>query len=336
VTEALTAELASRLATMALSHVAREYPNKLDHVMGSAADVRGPRALHPIFYGSFDWHSCVHGYWTLCRIYRRMPHMAETARIRETVDAHITPENVAAELAYLRRKESAGFERPYGWGWLLMLQAELERHESPEGRRWAATMRPLAHVFAERFTTFLPKATYPVRVGTHPNTAFALSLALDYATVAADGALARLIRDKLRTWHAGDRDAQAWEPSGDDFLSSTLMVAEAMRRALNPDAFAPWFDAFLPRLGSRQPATLFAPAVVSDRSDGKIVHLEGLNLSRAWCWRRLAGALDEDDPRRKVALEAAATHLAASLPHLAGDYMAEHWLASFALLALDE
>jgi hypothetical protein len=325
----LTEDLAARFADIALGHVTREYPNKLDHVIDGPADVHGPRDLHPIFYGSFDWHSCVHGYWLLARLLRLYPDMAPAKRVRDLLDAQLTPEKVAAELAYLARQSSAGFERPYGWAWALKLQAELV------GTPWEPAMAPLARAFAERFKAHLPKLTYAIRVGTHFNTAFALRLALDYARTCADAELETLIGARLRGWFGGDADCQAWEPSGDEFLSSALMEAEAMRAVLAPEDFRVWFAAFLPRAAARSPATLFQPATVSDRSDGKIAHLDGLNLSRAWCWRSIAAALDAADPVRAVALEAAETHLAAALPHVAGDYMGEHWLASFALLALE-
>jgi len=329
-THRLTPEIAALYARTALGHVTREYPHKLDHVMGGAADVQGPRALHPIFFGSFDWHSCVHGWWTLFTVARLYPDMPEAERIHALADDLFTPDNVAVETAYLARPESRGFERPYGWGWLLMLAAELERHD--DGR--AAALRPLTLAFADRFKAFLPLADYPVRVGTHYNTAFALSLALDYADAVGDGDLAGLCRERALRWHSADRDCQAWEPSQDEFLSPALMEAVLMRRVLEPEAFALWFDAFLPRLDRREPATLFRPAGVSDRSDGKIAHLDGLNLSRAWCWREIVSALNAGDSRRPIALEASRAHLDAALPHVTGDYMGEHWLASFALLAL--
>jgi len=325
--------LASRFAAAALGHVVREYPHKLDHVMGGPGDVRGPRELHPIFFGSFDWHSCVHGWWTLFTLLRLHPDLPEAPRIRALADELFTEPNVAAEAAYLQRPESRGFERPYGWAWLLMLAAEMDRHETPDGRRRAAAIRPLALAFADRFRAFLSLAAYPVRVGTHYNTAFALRLTLDWADANAPD-LAALCREKARDWHAGDRDCQAWEPSQDEFLSPALMEAALMRRALPEAEFRDWFDAFLPRLAAREPATLFLPASVSDRSDGKIAHLDGLNLSRAWCWRELAAALPPDDARATAAREAAEAHLTAALPHVTGDYMGEHWLASFALLAL--
>ncbi|HUX32579.1 MAG TPA: DUF2891 domain-containing protein [Gemmatimonadaceae bacterium] len=332
---ALTPALASRFASLALGHVSREYPNKLDHVLNGPDDVLGPRALHPVFFGSFDWHSCVHGYWLLARLYRRFPALPEALAIRALFDERITPDHVAVETAYLRQPSRAGFERPYGWAWLLMLAGELARHDTDEGRRWSTALIPLAGAFVQRFREFLPKATYPVRVGTHFNTAFALSLTLEYATVVDDGTLADLLREKANAWYGDDADCQAWEPGGDDFLSSALMEAECMRRVMPAAGFGAWFDRFLPRVPLQQPATLFRPAHVSDRSDGKIAHLDGLNLSRAWCWRSIARALPAGDARAAIASAAAEHHLAASLPHVAGDYMGEHWLASFALLALD-
>ncbi|PVM93774.1 DUF2891 domain-containing protein [Caulobacter endophyticus] len=324
-----SAETAARFARAALGHVAREYPNKLDHVMAGDADAQGPRALHPIFFGSFDWHSCVHGYWTLATLLRLHPQMAEAAEIRALFDDAFTAEKVAAEAGYLARPESRGFERPYGWAWLLKLQAELLAHDAP----WAATMQPLADAFVARYRAFLPIADYPIRAGVHSNTAFALALAADYADAAGDAEFRALLAAKATAWYGHDRACQAWEPSGDDFLSPALIEALAMRR-LQPEGFAEWFAAFLPDLAERQPATLFAPPKVSDRTDGKIAHLDGLSLSRAWCWRAVA----KDAPLAvaAVALEAADLHLATALPHVTGDYMGEHWLASFALLALLE
>ena len=331
----LTPEIADRFARIALGHVAKEYPNKLDHVLMGPGDAETPRALHPIFFGSFDWHSCVHGYWLLARLYRRFTDGAEAAQVRALFDDAFTPAKVEAERAYLDRPSSAGFERPYGWAWLLMLAGELAQHDSAEGRAWSAAITPLARAFADRFTAYLPKATYPVRAGVHSNTAFALTLTQDYAAVVVDADLARLAADKAIAWYSADVGCQAWEPSGDEFLSPALIEAECMRRALPPDAFRDWFAGFLPDVARGEPATLFMPATVSDRSDGKIAHLDGLNLSRAWCWRGITGALAQGDPARTRALAAVGPHLDASLPHVAGDYMGEHWLASFALLALD-
>ncbi len=328
----LSGEVASRLAAVALGHVTREYPNKPANMMAGPQDARTPRDLHPVFYGSLDWHSCVHSYWMLARLLRLYPAMAPASAIRTLFDSHLTPERIAGELTTLSHPMAGGFERPYGWAWLLKL-AEALTH-LPE-HKWVDALAPLTAHFVARFEAFLPKATYPVRVGTHFNTAFALSLVADYANGVGNHALCDLLRSTAEGWYGADADCQAWEPSGDDFLSSALTEAECMRRLLPPEQFAPWFDRFLPHLAEARPATLFAPAAVSDRSDGKIAHLDGLNLSRAWCWRSLARALRPGDPRRIMMEQAAELHLDAGLPHVAGDYMGEHWLASFAVLALE-
>ena len=320
--------MASRMAGIALGHVTREYPHKLDHVLAGDEDARTPRDLHPIFFGSFDWHSCVHGWWTLLTLRRMYPDMVEAEAIDALANATFTAEKVAAELAYLDRPHSAGFERPYGWGWLLTLHLEASRHGD---RRWALELEPLARAFAERTHLYLAKLTYPIRVGTHFNTAFALSLSLDWAEL-FDPSLAKTIRRWTSEKFAADRDCQAWEPGGDEFLSPALIEALLMKRCLDESAFTDWFGDFLPRIADRDPATLLTPATVSDRSDGKIAHLDGLNLSRAWCWRGIAPALPPAE--RAIALAAADDHLASAMPHIAGDYMGEHWLASFALLAL--
>lgn len=321
--------MAARFAAIALGHVRQPWPHKADHVFMSEADVAPHQQFHPIFYGSYDWHSCVHGYWTLATLLRLYPTIDQAPAIRALFDDVFTPAKVAVERAYLDRPGSRGFERPYGWGWLLMLQAELLRHEDD----WSAHLTPLAEGFVQRFHAYLPLATYPVRTGVHSSTSFAIALALEYAEETADDALTALLIETAGRWHAADADCQAWEPSGEDFLSPALIEAEAMRRVLG-EAFPAWFDRFLPRAANRQPATLFIPATVTDRTDGKIAHLDGLNLSRAWCWKNIAAALPDGHPVIAVAREAAEAHLAFSLPHVAGDYMGEHWLASFALLAM--
>ncbi len=330
----LTPALARKLAQTALSHVTKEYPNKLDHVLNKRADLKSPKELHPVFFGSFDWHSCVHGYWLLATLLRLFPEMREAGKIEALFDAQLTSAKVRAEVKYLGQPLRATFERPYGWAWLLMLSAELNRHASKRGNAWRDALAPLADAFTGCFLDFLPKATYPTRVGTHFNSAFAITLALEYAEVASNDDLRKALVKSARIWYSKDCDCQAWEPGGDDFLSSALMEAECMRRVLKANEFSIWLDRFLPRLAVREPATLFAPATVSDRGDGKIAHLDGLNLSRAWCWRSLAATWPVSDARRGVALEAAEIHFAASLPHVAGDYMGAHWLATFALLAL--
>ena len=327
-TRTLTPETAAHFAEIALGHVTREYPHKLDQVLEGPEDLLSPRALHPIFFGSFDWHSCVHGYWLLLRTLRLHPDMPVSVRIRTLADQMLSPDKVAGELAYLDRAYTGGFERPYGWAWLLMLHAEAQRHEAD----WAHDLAPLAEAFAHRFKAFLPKLTYPIRTGTHFNTAFALILAGEWAAV-NDPELTALIGERARAYYAEDRNCPAWEPGGDDFLSGTLTEALLMKRVLPRGEFQSWFNGFLPSLAAREPKSLFTPAFVSDRSDGKIAHLDGVNLSRAWCWRSLADALDP--ALAALARETADLHLEASLPHVAGDYMGEHWLATFAMLALD-
>jgi hypothetical protein len=323
----LDAQLAAKFAAIALGHVGKEYPHKLDHVLLGDEDALPPRALHPIFFGSFDWHSCVHGWWTLLTLRRLFPQMAAASAIAARADEIFVADKVAAELAYLDRPQSAGFERPYGWGWLLYLHLEASRHGD---RSWASALEPLARAFAGRLDTYLAKLTYPIRVGTHFNTAFALILSLEWAE-RFDADLAATIRAWAIDKFAADRDCQAWEPGGDEYLSPALIEALCMARVLPPADFAAWFAGFLPRLDRGEPATLFIPVTVSDRSDGKIAHLDGLNFSRAWCWKAIAPLLDAQaaDQARATARR----HFDAALPHVAGDYAGEHWLASFALLA---
>ncbi len=325
----LTPDLASQFARLTLGHLGRPWPYKPDHVLAGPEDVRLPSEVHPIFHGSFDWHSCVHGHWQVMTLLRLFPEMAEAAAIRERADTMFVAHKIVGERAYLARPMSGGFSRPYGWAWLLALHGELARHDAP----WATTLEPLARDIATLFKAYFPKLTYPIRVGTHFNSSFAAILALDWAR-AHDPELASLIIGRTLDWFAGDRGCQAWEPGGDEFLSSALTEAHLMSRVLSRADFTGWFDAFLPALVEREPATLFTPACVSDRSDGKIAHLDGLNLSRAWCWRRIAHALGAGHPVSAIAGDAALRHLGASLPHVAGDYMGEHWLATFALLAL--
>ncbi len=330
--QALTADRAQQFATIALGHVRREYPNKPANAFAGPEDARTPSQLFPIFHGSLDWHSCVHGYWMLAHLLRRFPEIPAANRVRDLFDEMLVVDKVAGECATMAHPLARGFERPYGWAWLLKLSAELSQFDD---RGWFENLKPLSDVFTARFVDFLPLATYPVRVGTHFNTAFALRLAADYAEAIPDGALADLLKQTALRWYGADEGCPAWgEPSGDDFLSSALMEAECMRRLMDGADFLEWFSRFLPDLAISRPATLFSPASVSDRSDGKIAHLDGLNLSRAWCWRSLADALPGQDLRRPAMERAAEDHLGAALPHVAGDYMGEHWLASFATLAL--
>ncbi len=322
----LNPELGARFARTTLAHLGQQWPYKMDHVLNGPQDARPPIDFHPIFHGSFDWHSCVHGWWQVMRIARRFPDLSEAAEARARADEMLVPDKVAGELAYLSRPYSAAFERPYGWGWLLALHGELAWHDGP----WAAALEPLARAFAARFMGFLPKLTYPLYVGTHFNTAFALTLARDWA-LEHDAALLGLLDQRSRDWFGSLRDCRTLEPGGDEFLSPTLSIALLMSRVLEPEDYAEWFAAYLPVIDEH----LLSPAHVSDRSDGKIAHLDGLNLSRAWAYRRIAAALPDSHPAIPTMHTAADRHLAASLPHLEDDYMGSHWLASFALLALD-
>lgn len=323
----LTQETATRFAQAALGHVAREYPHKLDHVMDGDADAAPPRELHPCFFGSFDWHSCVHGWWTLLTLRRLFPESDEARAIETLGQETFTTDKLAVELAYAQRPSSRGFERPYGWGWLLYLHHEAARHDE----EWAARLEPLARHFAQAFKDYLGVLTYPVFVGTHYNTAFALTLAREWAET-RDPELV----EAIDSWSAkafGDRrDYCGWEPGGDEFLSPVLSAALLMRNVMSRVDFAHWFAGLV--LDNRWLERL-RPASVSDRSDGKIAHLDGLNLSRAWALRAILPALSHAEDRDLI--DACATaHLEAALPHVTGDYMGEHWLASFALLALLE
>jgi hypothetical protein len=332
----LTRGQATAFARLALANVEREYPHKLDHVMAGPEDVAAPRALHPAFFGCFDWHSSVHAHWLLVRLLSTQEPLPEAAQIRATLDAHLAAAAIQAELAYLQRPASRAFERSYGWAWLLKLAAELAAAAAGEAPRWAGNLAPLTAAITARYLDWLRVATYPIRHGVHANTAFALAFAFDYARRCDVAMLRDAVATKARAWYLADRDAPAeWEPSGTDFLSPALTEAALMRRILDPDEFAAWLGRFLPQIERRQPAALFAPVAVSDRSDPYLVHLDGLNLARAWCWRDIASALADGDPRRAVAHDAARVHLAAGLPALeSSDYVGTHWLATFAVLAL--
>ncbi|WP_380781081.1 DUF2891 domain-containing protein [Sphingomonas sp. R86520] len=325
-THVIDSATGSRFAELTLGHLTREWPYKLDQVLAGPADLALPRTLHPVFHGSFDWHSCVHGWWQVMRLARLFPDMAQAGAIEALADRMLVPDRIEGELAYLDRPNTGGFERPYGWAWLLALHDELAQRSD---RSWAAAVEPLARAFARRFSAYLPKLIYPVRSGKHDCTAFALVHAVRWART-YDVPLADLIEARARVWFGQDRDCRPWEPSGEDFLSATLCEATLMQMILGAD-FPQWLAGFLPDPYGAATMCLRTPAVVTDRSDGRLAHLDGVNLSRAWCWRRIADALP--DPARARAI--ADAHLAEALPHLADDYMGEHWLATFALLALE-
>lgn len=327
---------ASAFARLALANIAREYPNHPGHLLESAADLQAPQALHPLFYGSYDWHSCVHMHWLLVRLLRCHPDLPEAEEIRATFDRRLTDDNVAVEVDYLRHPAHRAFERTYGWAWLLKLQAELIAlaHNDARASAWRDALQPLAELIAERYLEFLPRADYPIRTGTHGNSAFGLLFALDYAECTQHIALRKLIATKANAWFGRDRRyPAAYEPGGEDFLSAGLLEAALMLRIVDGCSYVDWWEGFCPALQDLQ--VWLTPVMVSDRSDPRLAHLDGLNLSRAWCWKMLR-------PQLPSSLQAPVdtaidTHLAASLPQVcSGDYVGTHWLASFALLALTE
>jgi hypothetical protein len=329
---------ASRYARAGLANIDREYPNHPGHLLTGPGDLVAPSELHPIFFGSYDWHSSVHQHWMLARLLRRSPDLPEAGAIVERFDTRFTPASVATEAAYLRHPQRRSWERPYGWAWLLTLAAELTDWAAAgedlgdAARRWASTLEPLREVVRNRCLDWLTVTTYPQRGGTHANSAFACVLLHDAAVVHRDTELLGTIEATATSWYADDAGYPAWlEPSASDFLSPVLVEADLLRRLLPEDAFPERFHALLPDAGP-----LLEPAVVADRTDPHTVHLDGLNLSRAWCWLGIAGALPEGDPRAEQAIEAAHRHAAASLPTvLGGDYVGEHWLPTFAIHLLD-
>lgn len=332
----LTPAQASHFAQLALKCVTREYPNKPEHVLNDGADVQSPKALHPAFYGCFDWHSSVHGHWMLVRLLRLFPDLPEAGDIRKALGANLSAANILAETAYLKQKNRQSFERTYGWAWLLKLAEELSLSSDAEMKTWSANLQPLVDALVDSYVLFLPKQNYPIRTGVHPNTAFGLAFAFDFAKTSGNEKLATLIAERSRTYFAKDRNYPgAWEPGGEDFFSPALMEADLMRRVMNAAEFRRWFNGFLPQLAAGRPAALLKPATVTDRSDPKLVHLDGLNLSRAWCMRSIANALPPNDPARTALAKSARAHLSDALTHVAsGDYAGEHWLASFAVYLL--
>lgn len=328
----LTLRGASHFADLALHCIHREYPNKLSHVMNDSTEVLGPKTLHPAFYGCFDWHSAVHGHWMLVRLLRQFPDLSEAADIRRKIHENLSQENIATEVAYLHQPSRKSFERTYGWTWLLQLALELHDWDDPDGKVWAENLQPLADVIEERYMDFLPRQTYPIRTGVHPNTAFGLSFAYDYAVATGSSELKAMIEETGRRYYQHDENCPAgWEPGGSDFLSPCLEEANLMRRILPRAEFLVWFGKFMPEISPN----LQEIAIVSDRTDGQIVHLDGLNLSRGWCMKGIATALPEDAPMRKILLETAQKHISETLPNIAsGDYAGEHWLASFAVYAI--
>ncbi len=333
----LDAATAGRFAKLALACLDREYPNKPDPVLEGPADVKPTRDAHPAFYGCYDWHSSVHGHWMLARLLKAYPALPEADAIRARLDAHFSDDAIAAEARYLEAPGARTFERPYGWAWTLTLVGELETAGNPRQTAWRNRLKPLESAVVNRFQDYLPKLTRPVRSGIHPNTAFALSQALDYARATRRPDLEKILLSRSSFYYGQDRACPlAYEPSGEDFFSPCLAEADLMRRVLPAKDYGKWLKRFLPQLSPHKTFPL-SPVTVTDPTDPRLIHWDGLNLSRAWMLRGIANGLAPADSRRGVLLKAAAAHEEAGLARVtSGDYAGEHWLASFAVYLLTE
>jgi len=331
----LTPERADAFAALPLSYLRLEYPNHIMHVLNDSSDVLSPRALHPVFYGCYDWHSAVHGYWLLLRCLRRYPSLPTATQIGALFDEHFRPELMQQEAAYFQAPGRNAFERPYGYAWLLALTQELSASSHAHAPAWLAAMQVLSTTIRTSLLDYLDKLSYPIRAGTHYNTAFALTLALDYARDANDEELTTAISAAALRYYGTDRAYPAhYEPGGDEYLSAALTEALLMSKVLTTSTFVDWFDGFLPQL--EQVTQLMQPAQVSDRTDPKIAHLDGLNLSRAWCMQQIARHLPARHPAQEALSHSVQRHLQASLEHVIGShYSGAHWLATFAMLALE-
>jgi Protein of unknown function (DUF2891) len=328
----LEAAASARFAGLALKCLHDEYPNHISVTMDSDADARPPRELTPAFYGCFDWHSDVHGHWLLVRLLRLMPDAPFAQEARIQLARSFTAENIAGELAFLKRPDRSSFERPYGLAWLLKLAAELREWNDPKAEQWSSTLRPLETEAAARLKSWLPKLHYPIRIGEHDQTAFSFGLIWDWAGAAGDAQMRTLLTDAAHRFYFTDRNCPLnYEPSGEDFLSPCLAEADFMRRILDPKDFGLWLTNFLPGISSNAGVWL-APAVVTDRADPKLAHLDGLNLSRSWMLEGIAHGLPQGDRRIPVLLAAAAQHREAALPAVTGEhYEGGHWLGTFAV-----
>ena len=324
---------AARFADLALACVHREYPNKIAHVLSNDADVKPPRELTPVFFGCFDWHSAVHGHWLLARLARTYPDAPFAARARKALDASFRADKVAVELEYLRGEGRRSSERPYGLAWLLQLGAELREWKDDDAQRWSRNLEPLEDEAAQRLIEWFPKLTYPIRTGEHSQTAFAMGLVLDWCRTKPHAELGALVEQRARDYYGGDRGWNlAFEPGGQDFLSPAFAEADLMRRVLEPDAFAAWLGRFLPGIPRDGSTGWLPPAIVTDRADGKLAHLDGLNLSRAWMLDGTVSGLPAGDTRIASLRAVAKEHRAAGLSAVTGEhYEGGHWLGSFAV-----
>ena len=334
----LDSTAASRFAGLALKCLHQEYPNHISHTLDSDADARPPHELSPAFYGCYDWHSDVHGHWLLVRMVRKFPDAPFAAAARTELARSFTSQNIAGEVAYFQREGRASFERPYGLAWLLQLSAELRSWNDPQAQQWALNLRPLEAEAAARLKRWLPDLHYPIRIGEHDQTAFSFGLIWDWAGVAADSEMRRLLADAARRFYFPDRGCPLnYEPSGQDFLSPCLAEADFMRRVLDRAEYGRWLSAFLPGIPRKAGSPWLQPAVVTNRSDPKLAHLDGLNLSRAWMLEGIAKGLGPQDRRAPALLAAAARHRNAALPEITGEhYEGGHWLGTFAVYLVTE
>jgi Protein of unknown function (DUF2891) len=323
-------EQTERFMQLALDCVHREYPNKITHILDGDDDVAAPRVLYPVFYGCYDWHSAVHGHWLLVRLLRLNPESPLAGQARAALNRSFSAQGIAQEVIYLRGDKT--FERPYGTAWLLQLTSELREWQDVDAQRWLETLKPLEAAAVDQYLAWLPKLAYPIRLGTHNQTAFAFALALDWARSAGHAELQNLLEARIRAYYMADKACPlSYEPSGEDFLSPCLMEADLMRRVIPRDAYADWLRAFLPEIPQDGRADWLSPGVVLDPTDGKLVHLDGVNLSRAWNLQAIAETLPSSDKRRAALLAAAAVHGDSGLAAVSGEhYDGGHWLASFA------
>lgn len=324
-----TIETASKFSNLAYSCVATEYPNEISHVLQSNKDVASPQDLHPAFYGCFNWHSSVHGHWLLVKMLQMFPDLPQRGDVIKTIDKNLSKENIDTEINYFEREERTSFERPYGWAWLLKLTSELVDSEIDYEQRWFNNLMPLAEVIKNSYYDYLPGLYYPVRRGVRENTAFGIAFALDYAMAVGDIEFEAFLKERAKFYYFNDNNIPAsWEPEGDASFSPSLIEADLMRRVLLKEDFVRWFKNFMPEI----PYTLMFPAVVADRDDPKGVHLDGLNLSRAWCMFELAKALPDDSQTHRDLWQSGYRHAAVALPNVLSDnYMGTHWLATFAV-----
>ncbi len=327
----LTPDQANKLAELPLACMQTEYPNKLGQTIGSGDDLGEPNTLHPAFYGCFDWHSAVHGHWSLVKLLKAFPELEKADEIRMKLAENISSDNIEKEILYFMGEHNTSYERTYGWAWLLKLAEELYTWDDTLAKELEQNLQPLTELIVNKYIEFLPKLVYPIRVGEHTNTAFGLSFAWDYANTTGNGKLMKSIEKRARDFYLADSDCPiSWEPSGYDFLSPCLEEMDLMRRVLNATEFAEWMTSFAPQLLDIN--FELPPGMVSDRTDGKLVHLDGLNFSRAWVLFGLAKQYPEYSHLTKIAEE----HISYSLPNLFGDgYEGGHWLGTFAIYALD-